>query len=449
MDASDLKQFEHYLLALHAHKFIAIRVFQALTKENLHDDWENFIPGLYMAGFSQPLENKTQRKNLFNTFSEIRKYAKDFLSHRFLQENRWQAKAFWIQFADAQQWQDERDAAADEFFSEISHATPKSHLEFPPYALAAFYQYLNYSESDKKIDFLSIQQLSNLLTSIYTILHLKLKIEMLNYKRVENIQTPGFNHPAPPVLQVLQSTLELLENKDSFDFEKHHQHLRQTAGELEANFLHNIIRIWKNHLIRKQRRDKFDSQMHAIHQINKFAADNGFFLKSGRISPAEFIGVVNAATKSKDKTWSLHFIKQSQTLLPPEYLEETLALSNAVINYEEGKYPDAYAILMRINPEEISNLLRRRIELLRCKYEMGESPDEIKADIKNFKELLLRKHFINKETLSGLLNFLEILNFLTGRSKSKAIISEKLNSYEIIILYPWLRDKLAAYKQRK
>lgn len=185
------------------------------------------------------------------------------------------------------------------------------------------------------------------------------------------------------------------------------------------------------------RRHQFD--------ITKMLLKNDL-IPEGYLEPYFFTNIVRNASNIKEFKWLEEFIKEYKNKLNPEFTDETVKYSLAMVEFSKGSYEKALSLFSAIKIERSNMKIDIKNMLIMIYYELGYT-EELFSLIDSYKHFLGRDKDITKNSKEKNTIFLkyvsDIVKINLSKNKEDALFLKKeIESAPYINMKDWLMGKI-------
>lgn len=286
---------------------------------------------------------------------------------------------------------------------------------------------------------------------------LKFACEILSRSQVLNISTSDYLHtfgeilllrvdPKDPYQALFHSTFKTLYYLRKEDFDTTLNLLKEKEENLTAVDSYKVFLYLVNVLVQypKKQIESFGSQLLDIY---KFGVPRGFLTHQKQMSRVTFVNIIETACQMHDIVYAETFYTKYSSKISSENVENTLALSRAIIHFHKQNFETVVTCLNIINFKALDEKFRANILLLCSFYEIYADAEITQDKAKSFEIFVKRKYpILGHEFLVSVRNFISFVLKLLQRTQSASAIEKELKEIAPIVMRQWLRKKLQTYK---
>jgi hypothetical protein len=196
---------------------------------------------------------------------------------------------------------------------------------------------------------------------------------------------------------------------------------------------------------------KYDNELFKIYEI---MLKNSFYPAHyrGEIKLAAYKEIMNLAIKLNKLNWLQGFLSDFKNKILREYRKDVNLFSLAVLNYEKGKFKEAYDYLGKVTLDDFLYELEARGLMLKLAYHAGNL-ETTQRMIDGYNNYLFRhRKMSDQEKLSheNYADFMQLLlNFKKGDDKYDInLIRKKINNASNVLHKEWLLHKAFSLSRR-
>ncbi|QQS29868.1 MAG: hypothetical protein IPM47_02615 [Sphingobacteriales bacterium] len=163
------------------------------------------------------------------------------------------------------------------------------------------------------------------------------------------------------------------------------------------------------------------------------------------LSPWNYKNIVTVGLRQGNYDWTLQFIEEYQTFLPPQHQINAYTYNRANYYFFKGLYPQTIRLLQQVSYDEVFYSLDARTLLLKTYYELKEF-EALLSLIDSFKQWLNRTKEISKprqQTYRNLLYFLrKLIQIPPNETKKRKDLLTEITKTPAIADKRWLLQQL-------
>jgi len=258
---------------------------------------------------------------------------------------------------------------------------------------------------------------------------------------------------------VAEVYLKLLKAFMNFNNERYYTDLFKTVAKYSKKLSVNDNKYFYNKLADYNRMkavsakspNKYSDELFKIYEI---MLKNSFYPAHfrGEIKLTAYKEIMDLAIKLKKLNWLQGFISQFKNKINHEYRKNINLFSLAVLNYEKGKFKEAYDQLGKVTLDDFLYELEARGLMLKLAYHAGNM-ETTQRMIDGYNNYLFRHRKISEKEKSsheGYVDFMQLLiNFKKGDDKYDINLIKKKISYSSNLLHKdWLLGKAISLSRR-
>ncbi len=209
----------------------------------------------------------------------------------------------------------------------------------------------------------------------------------------------------------------------------------------------NDLMLFLQHFCYENYRSGKQEALTDLFKLHKFGVEKEIVIENGYINTEVFRNIVHLACAVKELKWIKQFLDNYGAYLDNEKKWDVLALSQAVIDFNEGIYENVLSSLANVKFQDTSYRIQARCLCLQAYYELDEYEELFFNLVRSFSVFLERNQEITDRFKVANLKFIQYtkelqmykfqkngdLNELRSRIQNEAEVSNKL----------WLLNKLA------
>lgn len=197
--------------------------------------------------------------------------------------------------------------------------------------------------------------------------------------------------------------------------------------------------------------NKYDNELFKIYEI---MLKNSYYPAhyKGEIRLETYKEIMNLAIKLKKISWVQNFIADFKNKIQREYRKDVNLFSLAVLNYEKGKFKEAFDQLGKVTLDDFLYELEARSLMLKLAYHAGNL-ETTQRMIDGYNNYLFRHRKmtdLEKASHENFVDFMQLLlNFKKGDDKFDInLIKKKISNASNILYREWLLGKAISLSKR-
>jgi hypothetical protein len=460
LNTAEQAAFRKYLKRRYVDEEVALGVFDYIWKFRPDFDNETKLDRDYayarIFGAAAGQERRLEVK-LNNALSDLHIWLKDFLLLERVRRDTPENRALWI--AELR----DRGLTADYNRQAVRHladqiAAPKRDVADHLRTVAAHYRSYFLIDREKRArDTAMLPESAQALDACYALLRLKLATEMITANRVFGLAydtaipdcvltfVQSIDDDEHPLLALYREVYLLTAGNPGADFERTLLLFSRYVDRLDKEELQELLSRLRTLLSRGLTKSNV-AGWQRIHQINQMAVSGGILTLKGVITSNQFVNFVMQACNARDDVWAQWFIKTQNRYLLAETRDNTVAVANAIIQYEDRAFSEVLRTLKDRRFTEIHDALRAYPLKIRSLYELDHRDDDLAESCQNFSDLIGRRGARSMPVLlRGIQEFLRIVRLLVERKVEAAELLEAIGQAEQLSFKDWLLEKAAVY----
>ncbi|MBK8967063.1 MAG: hypothetical protein IPM36_10350 [Lewinellaceae bacterium] len=456
LDSNETQAFRRYLKRMHGNSTVALEVFEFFRK---HPGAVNLdVPALCQKLYRN--RSAATRKNLLNTLSDLYQWLKAFLLHTKANDKSPESQLLWLSVLKQKKLHTEFSKHARALVQEANAAPKTNMLDYLRSMAVHHYALYGLSQMQELPEPAAVQKNLQELEYYSQAVRLRLGCLSMHYHKMHPTDSGMWNPAAvrmagmpasahgQPLLQLYQLLANLIESNSADDFIRMEAALAAHAAQIDPAELDEILLYLFNYASAKVRVGESPADWKRTHQLNLLAIKHGVFFQKGVLPGAQFLNIVNAASKAREFPWAENFIQKFRGRLPVDSRKHTVLVAKAIVNNETGNFDAVVKSLENTHMKDIHLYIRSKALLLLSYYELKTDTEKIFDLCANF-ELYLRRHRKELEkAVQGTHNFVRIYKMLVGQRTAKTKIRAQIDQTELLYFRSWLNEKLQHYEAK-
>ncbi|MCI4670120.1 MAG: hypothetical protein MRZ79_18430 [Bacteroidia bacterium] len=285
----------------------------------------------------------------------------------------------------------------------------------------------------------NLNSISFNLETFYLAEKLRISCEMLNRKRILNIEVDtsradelgeylndrGHSFLKEPLVAIYyQIFLTLKETDNKENYEKLVLLLDRYSHLFHSWQAYSMYVYALNYCVKNINQGKagFREEMFMLFET---LLEKDLLLEEGILSHSHYKNITNVGLSLKKYDWVKNFLEEYKLKLAPELRENAYTYNLSVFFYNQKKYKEARVLLQQIEFSDVFYHLSAKSLLMRIYYEVGDD-DGFKYLVHAFQAFLKRNQKIPKYQIQSHHNFIKSLKKLVALRARKGIIGQDI-----------------------
>lgn len=459
LEKDEVLAFHKYLKQLHGGDDTAMRIFEYAKKHSQKPMDEKKLDMAYAFRKVFGTEISTHaynRKKMLNALYDLHVWLKEFLLTEKIRQDSLESEVLWLNILQERGLKEAFIKQANKLYGEINTPPKNGAKAYLRDLAASHFQHDHLSLGIQSTNLDALQQCIDISDICTEIMHLKMACKMANIKKIYNLKTlPDTSSPSSSkvtdsksyaLLLLYKEILQLFESGEEKHYDKAEQMLFEQADYLDPDEMHGILSYLFNYIganIRKEKKPEYGLK---LHKLNVFGLKYDLFIQKGVMTTVQFNNIISIACSVKEYNWANRFIKKHSDYLTEDIRDITVLQANAIVLFELGKYKEALDILQLKSVREVKDIkyiIRSRMFVLRCYFELQEDWEITESYCISFESLLSRKRKI--ATIGAAWEFVRICKMILHGKKSKKELIDLIHSKPNIYHKDWLLKQLESY----
>ncbi|MDO8365210.1 MAG: hypothetical protein Q7T20_00340 [Saprospiraceae bacterium] len=447
LDESELARFEKYLRLEYPKEGNAMSVFRYYKRffpGKEHSD-RMALPYAFRKIYGVEMGPRmSDPKKLWNAFSRLYGWLKDFLILEKLKADRFTADVFWMDILLEKGLNSEHSKQA-------IAAYHTNYSQF--YDLKACLQQIELGRHYRQQlvqgrpipDYKAIEPCILKIHENADLISLKMKCELLTIKGVRPSKPPVHTaDEAIPPLQLIYHHIHLMLTKGATEhYEEIEKLLQAHSIQISRASSNDILRYLHYHAARMFREADEKVWSHKLHRLNKVLLEKEVYSPQKEMPSSHFQNIVSVACVANDLDWVNIFIEEYSRFLPVKTREENKVVAQTALAFARKDFHKVLELSGKPLFKDEIQIFRIRIFQLRAMYELGlDLSDALNA----YNTHLLRRRNPVTAYKESAIAFMSVLNMLIEKKVTKKTLIKSLEAYPQIFVRTWLREKIDAYK---
>ncbi len=455
LEKEEVAHFQKYLKHFHGGEDIALQAFKYARTNYKKDEKKLDIAYAYQKIFGEEITENT-RKKLLNTLSDLYLWLKDFLLSEKMRQDAFESQAIWLGILQEKGLVAPFSRLATSTYAETIGSPIKNTDDCWKGLLASYFYYQHLSLTKPAPDINDLQNCLDTIARCAETIRLKMAVEIANLKKIRPTQTPTTLSEAskisqdedPPLLLMYRKLNQLEAPGRESSFFQLQAMLVEHASAIEPVELHWIFKYLYNYAATEIRNGHEDFFGKALHQLNIFGLERGFFIKKGVMVATEFVNIINVAARAKDYVWTDSFMKEQSQFISDDTRADAVLLANAVILFEKQDYKQALNLLEPTEFNDPHLFIRAKSLAVRCYFELKENTSSILEHCLTFERWLIRKRKPQTGAVEAALTFIRICKFLSAGKIDKQKLIDQIEEAPHVYFKEWLLAQAKNYKAK-
>lgn len=447
LDEPELARFEKYLRWEYPKEGNALKVFRY---------YKRFFPGkenpermalpyafrkIYGVDMGPRMRDP---KKLWNTFSKLYGWLKDFLILEKIKADRFTTDVCWMDIL-------QEKGLDSEHSKQAIAAYQRNYSKF--HDLTSCLQQINLGRHYRQQlvqgrsvpDYQAIAPCILKIQENADLISLQMKCERLTIQKIRPSKTPEDTvQEAPSPLYLIYHQIYLMLSTGATD------HYEAVETLLQAHSIHvssasssDILRYLHNHAARMFRQADENIWGQKLHGLNKALLEKDGFGPQKEMPSSHFQNIVSAACVAKDLDWVSNFIKEYAQYLPEKTREENRYVAQTAIAFARKDFHTVLELSEKPVFKEAFQIFRVRIFQLRAMYELGL---DLNDTLSAYYTYLIRRRKPVTAYKESAIAFMTVLNLLIQKKVPKKTLVKTLEAQSQIYARSWLWEKIDGYK---
>ncbi len=446
LDQAELASFEKYLRWEYPKEGNALKVFRY---------YKRFFPGkenpermalpyalrkIYGVEMSPHMRDP---KKIWNTFSKLYGWLKDFLILEKLKADRFTTDVFWMEILLEKGLNTEHSKQA-------IAAYQTNYSEFQD--LKACLQQIELGKHYRQQlvqgrpipDYKSIAPCILKIQENADLISLQMKCERLTIQKIRPSKTQEDTGPVTlsPLHLIYDQIYQMLSTGATEHYEAIETLLQEYSIHIPSTGLNDILRYLHNHAARMFRQADENTWGQKLHGLNKALLEKDGFGLQKEMPSSHFQNIVSAACVAGDLDWVSNFIKEYAQYLPEKTREENKYVAQTAIAFARKDFHSVLELSEKPVYKEAFQIFRIRIFQLRAMYELGL---DLNDTLSAYYTYLLRRRKPVTAYKESAIAFMTVLNLLIQKKVSKKTLVKTLEAQTQIYARSWLWEKTEDY----
>jgi hypothetical protein len=444
----ELKRFGSYLRRTQAGKDTLLQLFDIIKK--YHPDFN--APQLDHENLYRKIlpDKAYHEKRIHNEMSDLRKAAEQFMIEEYLRKNAFLRNEILLNAYKDHQLDDLFFSQLEKMKKGVNEEEETSYTWLKMMKLAEEYYYHPSTQriTDKTT---RIYETIEHLDRFYAIAKLQYACEALNRQNVlqdvpteirllEEVQSL-LNTDQSVCFRLYGLALKLLDKRDDATYWELKAYFKANFREIQAKDRLIIFNYLMNHIAFgvKKGTKAFDRESIDLY---RFGVDHEILIVDGDVNIQTFENIVAIFCKEKEYEWTSRFIRKWGAYLKQEAREYVVAMSEAHLLFEQGKYREALDKIDQNQKLDYHNDIRANILIITCYVELEENHQTFLDKCDSFARNVQRNRVIGADTKKSVANFLKFVRKLDKPGLDKTSLIRELEDMKYIFARKWLREKV-------
>lgn len=447
LDESELARFEKYLLWEYPKEGNALKVFRYYKRffpGKEHPD-KMALPYAFRKIFGVEMGPQlSDPKKLWNAFSKLYGWLKDFLILEKLKGDKFTRDVFWLDILQQKGLIAEHSKQAVAAYHTNYNQSQDLKASLQQIELGKHYRQ-QLVQGRPIPDYKAIQPCVNKIQEHADLISLQMQCELFTIKDVRPSKAPV--QPAAeshsPLYLIYQHVLLMLQTRETEHYDAIEALLQTYPNQISSVHTNEILRYLQNHAAKKLRVEDEKVWGKKIHRLNKALLEKEVYNQQKEMPSIHFQNIVSFACTANDLNWVSQFIEEYACYLPENTREENKYVAQISIAFARKEFKNVLDLCKRIAFKDEIHFMRMKIFQLRAMYELGiDLSDAINA----YNKYLLRQKKPVAAYKPSVIAFILMLNMLAQKKIAKKAVIEALEAHPQIFARGWLKEKIESYK---
>ena len=447
LDESELTRFEKYLRLEYPKEGNALKVlryYKRFFPGKEHPD-RMALPYAFRKIYGVEMGPRlSEPKKLWNTFSSLYGWLKDFLLSEKLKKDPFTSDVFWMDILLEKGLNAEHSKQAIEAYR--TTYSQFHDLKACQQQIELGIHYRQQLVHDRAVpDYKAIEPCILKIQESADLISLKMKCEWLTIKGVRPSKAPVQTaHEVLTPLHVIYRRIQLMLTTGATEHYEEIEKLRHThSGQISSSSSNDILRYLHNHAARMFREDDEKVWGKKLHHLNKALLEEEVYNPQKEMTSSHFQNIVSVACVVKELDWVSNFMDIYARHLPEKTREENIFVAQASIAFARKDFQRVIELTGKPMFKDEIHKFRIRIFQLRAMYELGlDLTDAFNA----YQTYLLRRRDPVTAYKESAIAFMAVFNMLIQKKVAKKTLSKSLEAYSQIFVRSWLKDKINTYQ---
>lgn len=384
------------------------------------------------------------RKKLWNAFSKLYLWLKDFLVLEKLSSDRYTSDVLWLKVLSekgltAEYSKETTKANKTKYQPIFSVETCQQQIELGLHFKQQLVQRSPLPDDTLlKSCLLSIKEHADFIS-------LKMYCEWLNHinTRPSKEKTHAPVKIAEPLTLIYHQILTMIETGEVECYSTIEKMLYDHLDRIPSEESNNILRYLHNFAGKMMREGDPMVWVKKLHELNKRLLEKGILIVQNRIPPSNFLNIVNVACSASDFDWASGFIAKYAPYLPQKVRAENVLMAEANIAFERKDFRAVLELTGKPQFRDLGHVIRSRTLHLRAMYELGM---DVTNDFEAFYTYLQRHRYPEAKNKEATIAFMIVFKMLLEAKVSRKELIEALDSNAQILMRGWLKEKIQTYQ---